>query len=407
MIRVITSDNPKIPKGATLLAINRYNIEDFLEFNFYNDITKTRKVLIEINGFKKDVIFEPNEKISIRFQDPSYRQCTNDCVFCFINGLPSGLRKELYFRDDDYRLSFLFGNFLSLTNITKDDIKRIGRLKLSPLYVSVHTTDPIMRRKLFKNNRAGLIMKHLSSLVEENIKLHCQIVLIPGITDGESLYKTIYDLNRLYPGVSSIGVVPVGKTKYLKGIPLVSKALAKETISLVESLHNKFRKKFKKGLVYLADEFYIKTDYPIPDISYYDDFPQYGNGIGMARMFIDEMKTLNKINKMQGKILILTSKLAFPFLNMLKTKLNQSKENKIDVMKVENRFFGNSVTVSGLIGADDFSRTIFNLKKNYDRIVLPPNCVNDSGKFIDDKLFSDKRVIISPNSIRELLKCLQ
>jgi NifB/MoaA-like Fe-S oxidoreductase len=183
--------------------------------------------------------------------------------------------------------------------------------------------------------------------------------------------------------------------------------LVKEIVDSVENLRNTFKKKFKKGIVYCADEFYIKVDYPIPDTYYYEDFPQYGNGVGMVRMFLDEMKSLNKIKKVQGKILILTSRLAFPFLNMLKAKLTQLKWNTIDVMEVENRFFGNSVTVSGLISAGDFARTIDSLKKQYDRIVLPPNCVNDSGEFIDDAMLDDERLIISPDSIKELLACLQ
>ncbi|GAI46802.1 unnamed protein product, partial [marine sediment metagenome] len=159
-------------------------------------------ILIENKGVKKEVVFEPDEKIAIELEEPVYRQCENNCDFCFINGLPKGLRKKLYFKDDDYRLSFLLGNFLSLTNISKHDIQRIGRLKLSPLYVSVHTTDPELRRRLFKNDKAGLIMQHLSSLINNNIKIHCQIVVIPHITDDANLIKTITDLSTLYPGVS-------------------------------------------------------------------------------------------------------------------------------------------------------------------------------------------------------------
>lgn len=410
MVRIAYSREKKIPNSTLLLSINDQKIDDFLEYQFYNDITNTRKILIENKGVKKEVVFEPDEKIAIELEEPVYRQCENDCDFCFINGLPKGLRKKLYFRDDDYRLSFLIGNFLSLTNISKHDIQRIGRLKLSPLYVSVHTTDPKLRRRIFKNDKAGLIMQHLSSLIDNNINIHCQIVVIPGVTDGVNLFKTITDLSTLYPGISSIGVVPVGKTKHINSIPMVSRKLAQKTISLVEEFHKKFRKKYKTGMVYLADEFYIKAGLPIPETQYYGDFPQYENGIGMARKFINEIKALNNTKKIKGKFLILTGRLALPFLEQLKRRLEKLRciENgNIDVLAVDNLFFGNSVTVSGLISGADFVRTISKCEKKYDRIILPPTCVNDSGRFIDDKTINDNRIIVSPHNIKELIKCLQ
>jgi len=401
MLKIITSKDPRIPNRAQLLSINNQPVEDFLEFNFYDDVAKTRKISVESNGIRKEIIFKPDKKILIEFEAPKYRQCENNCDFCFVNGLPKGLRRELYFRDDDYRLSFLFGNFLSLTNINKKDISRIGRLRLSPLYISVHTTDPVLRKKVFKNEKAALIMKQLQALIDQNVNLHCQVVVMPHITDGKNLIRTIRDLSNLYPGVSSIGIVPVGRTRYLKDIALVPKIMAEEIILIVENLHKDFRKKYKRGMVYLADEFFIKTGYAIPETSYYDDFPQYENGVGMARVFIDEVRSLSRIRKVKGKNVILTGKLALPFLNMLKTKLN------IDIVAVDNYFFGNSVTVSGLIGANDIARTIRNLGEKYDHLILPPNCVNDQGKFIDNKIISDRRIIVSPVSIKGLIKCLQ
>ncbi len=409
MVKIVSSKDPRIPNHATLLAIDNRPIEDFLEFNFYNDVVKHRKILVNLNGRKKEIIFKPDEKIMIKLETPKYRSCENDCDFCFVKGLPRGLRKELYFRDDDYRLSFLFGNFLSLTNITNDDIRRIARLRLSPLYVSVHTTNPALRQKLFKNERAALIMKSLSMLIEHNIKLHCQVVVIPGVTDGESLFRTINDLSKFYPGVASIGVVPVGKTKYLKHITQISIKSARQITKMVNEFHEKFRKKYKCGLVYLADEFFIKCHNPIPEASYYDDFPQQENGIGMVRLFIDEIASLSKIKEISGRNLILTSKLALPFVKMLKSRLEGGGSGKarIDIRAVRNHFFGDSVTVAGLIGALDFSRVMQGLHKRYDRIVLPPNCVNESGKFIDNKIISDKKVIVSPNALGELIKWLQ
>ncbi len=410
MIRVASSRSQKIPAGALLIAINNHEIDDFLEYKFYNETTKMRKILIEHKGIKKEVIFESNEEAAITLKEPVYRQCENGCDFCFINGLPKGLRTELYFRDDDYRLSFLFGNFLSLTNINDDDIKKINRLRLSPLYVSVHTTDPELRKIIFKNDKASFIKQQLSSLIHNDIKIHCQIVVIPGITDGAQLVKTINDLTMLHPGVVSIGIVPVGKTKYINGIRLVSKNAAKRIIGLVESYHKQFKKKYSKGIVYCADEFYIKSGLPIPSTRYYDDFPQHENGIGMVRLFLEEVKSLRRASRLKGKFLFLTGKLASPYLNLLKLKLEELgsiADSNIKIIAISNRFLGNSITTSGLIGADDFARTINQYQKKYDRIFLPPNCTNDSGRFIDNKILEHDRVVISPKSVKELIKCLR
>ncbi len=404
MIKIIESRDSRIPKGTYLVSINGQKIDDELEFKFYNDITTTRKFLFKIKNEKKAIIFKPLQKLAVQFEPIKYRQCENHCSFCFIKALPKGLRKELYFRDDDYRLSFLFGNYLSLTNITKSDIKRIDRLRLSPLYISVHTTDPVLRKKIFNNERAGLIMEQLNALIHNNIKLHCQIVLIPGINDGKQLFNTINNLSKLCPGVSSIGIVPVGVGKLLKDIQPISKKLCKQIIRLGEIFHNTFRARYGKGIVYLADEFYLKAEYPIPPRIYYDDFPQIENGIGMSRAFLDELNALTKIKKITKQVLLLTGRMALPLLIKLKQRLNNAR---VDVMAVDNQVFGKKVTVSGLICGCDFLHKIKNIKAKYDLIVLPPNCVNENGNFIDDRTIDDKRVMIAPDTLRELVQCLQ
>jgi len=405
MVRVTASKDKKIPVGARLTNINNRRIEDFLEFQFYNDQSKTRNIVIEYNGTVKRVIYKPRQKIAITLEPPQYRQCTNQCRFCFINGLPGRLRKELYFRDDDYRLSFLFGNFLSLTNIEKNDISRIGRLRLSPLYISVHTTDPASRIKLFKNKKAGLICEYLKALADENVQMHCQIVVIPGITDGQGLINTIEKLSRLYPAVASIGIVPVGKTRHVRGIRLVSKELSQSIIESVHALHVRFRKKTNHGLVYLADEFYIKAGHRIPGKEYYDDFPQYENGIGMVRCLLEEIRQIRNFKKSKGKHLILTSTSAYPFLQQLQSRL--SPDIHIDVKSVPNDFFGKTVTVSGLMCGHDIRQVIARYGRKYDRVILPPNCVNDDNQFLDGDTISEEHAFISPTAIKELIKCLQ
>lgn len=405
MVRVITSRDKRIPSGTQLIAINDQKVKDFLEFKFYNDISKTRQVTIQTNSTSRRITYKPNEAIAVSLAPPKYRRCINDCEFCFINGLPGNLRKELYFRDDDYRLSFLFGNFLSLTNVGKSDISRIGRLRLSPLYISVHTTDPELRARLFKNKKAALILEQLKALADNDVKLHCQIVVIPGMTSGQNLTNTIRDLSNLYPGVSSIGIVPVGKTKYVKKLPSVSIKVAQSIVKAGMRFHNLFRKKYKRGLVYLADELFIKTGHNIPKKEYYDDFPQYENGIGMVRSLLDEIDAITKVKKTKGRHLILTGKSAYPYLKLLKERIEPNVV--VDVKCVANVFFGTTVTVSGLLSAHDMNRTIKRAGKSYDNIILPPNCVNDSHQFLDDRIPESEHVLVSPRTIQELFRCLQ
>lgn len=410
MVQCVTSDDERISARATLLTINGHAINDFLEFQFYNDCTQKRTVVVQQDGLTREIVFEPEENIAVTLEQPVYRSCTNNCEFCFINGLPEGLRTELYFRDDDYRLSFLFGNFLSLTNVTPDDIRRIGRLRLSPLYISVHTTNLQMRQRLFKNKNAAHITEQLRLLAKHHIKLHCQIVVIPSMTDSDELSATIRDLTILYPAVQSIGVVPVGRTKYAPPIPAITKKIARETIARVESAHATYRKKYGRGIVYCADEFYIRMNMPIPPAEYYDDFPQYENGIGMARTFIDDVATAGANKIAHGRYLILTGVLAHPFVCQLRDRLrekNDKYKTTIDVRAVTNTLFGNSVTVSGLLSGSDFIKVLRVKENHYDRIILPPNCVNDSGAFLDDQQLDDQRITISPHTIKELITCLQ
>lgn len=410
MIRCVRSEDSRIPPGSMIVEIDGNRINDFLEFRFYNDTTRMRRILVQKHDARQEIVFRPEEEIAVTLEEPVYRTCTNDCSFCFINGLPKGLRKELYFRDDDYRLSFLFGNFLSLTNVTAHDIKQIGKLRLSPIYVSVHTTDPHARSTLFKNEHAAQIMEQLTALIDSSIKIHCQVVIIPDVTDGPRLNKTIQDLATLYPGVQSIGIVPMGKSKYAQTLPDISRTVAEESITITESAHSKYRKKFRKGFVYCADEFYIRLQMPIPPAAYYDDFPQYENGIGMVRTLIDEMKNMSASTIRNGRFLFLTGMLAYPYVCQLRDRLleqNDKRKCAIDVKAVPNAFLGDSVTVSGLISGRDFQNALRSVRDHYDRIVLPPNCVNDAGEFLDNQKIDDQRIIVAPQNIRELVACLQ
>uniref|UniRef100_A0A7V0Z7L1 DUF512 domain-containing protein n=1 Tax=candidate division WOR-3 bacterium TaxID=2052148 RepID=A0A7V0Z7L1_UNCW3 len=389
MVRVVNSNHPEIPKDAQLLMIDKNPINDIFDYHFYNDPTKRRKFLFTINKKKKVISLNRGEDIQLILEEPQYKKCENDCDYCFVKGLPEGLRKELYFRDDDYRLSFLFGNFLSLTNLTDDDIARIKKLRFSPLYVSVHTTNLSLRSRLFKNKNARLVIDQLKKLIEGDIKIHCQVVVIPKITDGINIEKTVNDLFRLYPGVSSVGIVPVGRTRFLKKLPGINKRLAQQIVRDTNLMHINFRKKLKRRFVYIADEFY-----------------QYENGIGMIRQLLDEVDSMKYPKNISGKFLFVTGKLAYPYVNYLKNRL-ANKKFQIDVLSVKNRFFGDTVTVSGLLTGKDIYNALRLMKKNYDRIVFPPNCVNDNGKFLDDFELDGVNYIVAPYSIKELLLWLQ
>ncbi|UCC12477.1 MAG: DUF512 domain-containing protein [candidate division WOR-3 bacterium] len=410
MVTIVSSRHPGIPAGAKLVTINRHRIDDVLEYTFYNNEADPRSIVILDQGERKQILVREHEDIGIEVETPQYRSCENRCEFCFINGLPQGLRKELYFRDDDFRLSFLFGNFLSLTNVSDDDIKRIRRLKLSPLYVSVHATEPALRIKLFKNERAGEIISQLTYLADAGIKLHCQVVVIPGMNDGEHLHRTIRDLSSLYPAVQSIGIVPVGISTYLKNITSVTKAHARELITIVDSYHGGFRKSHGSGLVYAADELYIKAGLSVPNKEYYDDFPQFENGIGMVRSFLDEVDTIEPPMHIRGRNLVITGSAAQPYLEKLNQKLasiGALEHSTLDILPIDNTFFGNNVTVAGLLTGQDLMPAIRNNKKKYDRVILPPFCVNQDRKLLDDIEIEDDQVMIAPHSIPELLQCLQ
>jgi putative radical SAM enzyme (TIGR03279 family) len=411
MIKVVRSNDPRIPEDSFLVSIDGHDIDDVIEFTFYNDTGQTRKLITEHEGIQQVVTLKPYEMNTFDLEEPVFRQCNNDCEFCFINGLPSqGLRKDLYVRDDDYRLSFLFGNFLSLTNVTQADIKRIGRLRLSPLYISVHTTNPRLRANMFRNSKAQYIVEQLKSLIDENIKLHCQIVVVPGINDDQELMYTLQTLYQFYPGIHSVGVVPVGTTKYLASIPRVSLSKAAKIVSALDSFHSDCRKECGVGFAYCADELFLLAGRHIPPASYYDDFSQLENGIGMLRQFIDEITTLNAKKRVSSKNMIITGMLAKPYVDMLVARLNESCSGTtpcVECRALQNRFFGPTITVSGLLTGHDIKDHIDEYLKRYDRIFLPPNCVNDSGNLLDGTVFSNERVFIAPSSLKEFALCLQ
>ena len=401
------ADKLGVKAGNQLISIDNKEINDPLDLKFFETGTFLN---VEISDGKRTRIYniekEEAETLGIEPSEFKMKLCKNNCIFCFVNQNPCDVRKSLLAKDDDYRMSFLYGNYLSLTNFTDKDFERVLELKLSPLYISVHTTNGKKRIEMMKNKKAGKIKENLKRLSKGGIKLHTQIVLLPGVNDGEFLHETIEDLLSL-SAVESIGIVPVGLTVMRDSLPYIEPPTLKwmkEVIEMTEPYQDEIRRKKGKTLIYLSDEFYIKTGNAVPPAEYYDDFPQLENGIGMARKFLEGLKFL-KVPDFEGKVLLVTGTLAYNLIKKLANKFR--KEGiKTEVISVKNRYFGDSVEVAALLGGWDLMGLIS--VKDFDTVILPPDIVNRDGIFIDGcslKTLKDnlrKKIIIGPYNILEL-----
>ena len=322
--------------------------------------------------------------------------CKNKCIFCFIDQLPKGMRSTVYFKDDDTRLSFLQGNYVTLTNMTDEEIDRLIAMHVSPINISVHTTNPDLRVKMLKNPNAARIYEIMKKFAENEIYMNCQIVLCPGYNDKAELDRTISDMAALFPYVSSCSVVPVGLTRYRAGLCHL------EPFDRQSSLHNikqisQWQKKFKKdfgiNLVYLSDEFYINAGVPIPEAQEYDGFPQIENGVGLVSSMREEFDSAEKLIKpgnYNRNVAIATGEIAYEFINGLAQRLMKKCSGlKIKVYPVKNEFFGGGVNVSGLVTGSDILRTLSGEPK-YDEFFIP-DCMLRDGEdiFLDDILLSE------------------
>jgi len=380
--------------GDDIIKINNKFLRDVIDYRYSSSeeelelLVKDKKRRTKKIRIKKRL----DQDLGIVLKEDRYRRCPNKCIFCFVDQLPEGLRKSLYLKDEDYRLSFLHGNFITLTNLSDDDIKRIAKQRISPLYVSVHTTDPDLRKEMLGNPKIPDILPLIQKLTKNRIELHTQIVLCPGINDGDKLKKTVYDLASFYPYVRSVAIVPVGLTRFRENLPRikgVSKSYSKKIIKLVKRWQRQFRGKFKENFVYLSDEFFLKAGIDIPGTRYYDDFYQIENGVGLVRKFLDDFKKTSKILpdrlKRKTDITMITGKLSAKFLRkIINDKIKRIKNLKIKIVEVKNEFFGHVVTVSGLLVSKDIINALEKEKKLGNIILLPPNCVNTDNKFLDN-----------------------
>lgn len=391
-----------IVAGDVLCTVNGAEIVDVLDYRFY--ITEERVTLSLLRGEKSfSVTLEKEEYADVglgfdTFLMDKERSCENSCIFCFIDQNPRGMRESIYFKDDDTRLSFLHGNYVTLTNCDRAELSRIARLRLSPVNVSVHTTNPQLRVQMLSHPRAGEILDQLRYLVSERIRLNCQIVLCRGINDGEELLRTLKDLVRLGDELESIAVVPAGLTCHRKGLCELcdyDSSSARAVVEMVEDFAQKQYETYGTRRVFLADEFYIRARLPLPEAETYEGYPQLSNGVGLLRsMEEDVLFALPDVKKAKksGKFLLLTGVAAADFLRDLVARiLKGHKEVSCDVVAVKNKFYGESVTVAGLLTGSDYLAAAKTLDlKKYDAVFLPAQSLrHERDLFLDGVSLKD------------------
>ena len=353
-----------IEVNDVLISINDNIIDDIIDYRF---LSADEEIVLQIekpNGEVWDIEIEKDygEELGIEFGGgimDKAKSCSNKCMFCFIDQLPKGMRDTLYFKDDDSRLSFLQGNFVTLTNMKEEDIDRIIRYRISPINISVHTTNPELRVRMLKNRFAGNVLERMQRLSDEGIQMHAQIVCIPDVNDGEELKRTIEDLYKLYPQVNNVAVVPIGITKFREGLEKVNtftKEGSKYTIDMVKELQNKFYNEVGEPFVRLSDEFYIVAGEEIPDAEFYNGFTQIEDGVGVTRCFRDAIESdldILDLNK-KGSYTMITGALAYDEVKSAAEKIvKKNPKIHIDVFKIINNFFGDTITVNGLLTGGD------------------------------------------------------
>lgn len=358
------ADKAGIKKGETLLSINSNEIVDVLDYRFYQ---VNRKLTLEVEDEDKNVrTIEMTkgeyEEIGLEFETylmDKQHSCRNKCIFCFIDQLPKGMRESLYFKDDDSRLSFLFGNYITLTNITEHEIDRIIKMHISPINVSVHTTNPELRCKMMNNRFAGDTLKYLKRFADAGITLNCQIVSCPGINDGDELVRTLTDLENL--GVNMTAIVPVGLTRYRENLyPLVpyNKETAGQTIDIIEKMGDECVKKHGRRIFFPGDEFYLLAEREIPSPEFYEDFSALEDGIGMIAYLTDDvgwkLEELDADESLCHKVTMACGEGVFPYMKRIMSMINEKFPNIIiNTRAIKNNFFGGGVNVSGLVTGGD------------------------------------------------------
>ena len=385
-----------IEAGDRLISINSKGVEDVFDYRFLLADDYAEVLVEKENGEEwiLEIEKDEDEDLGLIFEQPMMddaSSCKNRCIFCFIDQLPKGMRDTLYFKDDDSRLSFLQGNYVTLTNMSDKNLDRIISYKMSPINVSVHSTDGKLRAKILQNKNAGRIMEQLRRISAANISINCQIVLVKGVNTGDALRDTLEELSKI-KGVESVSVVPAGLTRYREGLaPLMpfESPDALEAIGITEGIAGRMLGERGIRFAYASDELYIKAGIDLPAYEHYDGFPQLENGVGMVRLFEREFydalygSPRDELRRVQP-VTVVTGLSAYGFIKSLMDELSLVAGGKISVLPVKNNFFGDSVTVSGLLTGEDIIKALID-SKTKGRVLLPGNCFKaDCDVLLDD-----------------------
>lgn len=387
--------------GETLTHINGHPILDVLDYKFYSYDPRLELVLKEADGSERTVRLRKDEGEDLGLEFETYlmdraRSCANNCIFCFVDQMPPGMRPSLYFKDDDARLSFLMGNYLTLTNLSKREIQRICALRISPINISVHTTDPVLREQMLHHRRAGEVLEIMSRFAQANIRMNCQIVSCPGINDGPALEKTLQDLSGLYPAVESVAIVPVGVTKFREGLHPIAPYTPQQAAAVIDQVETFAAASLaQRGtrLAWCSDEFYLIAGRPLPDKAFYEDMNQLENGVGMLRLLLSQAHMALE-DPMDGVPLtpfsVATGVSAAPFIQQI-VDAAQAQYPSLQgrVYPIRNEFFGETITVSGLITGGDLINQLRG-KELGQRLLIPSNMLRAGEQvFLDDVTVDD------------------
>ncbi len=381
--------------GDFLLSVNGHEIRDVLDYRFY--LTEEKVSLsLERNAerFSVDIEKDEYDDIGLDFETPlmdKKKTCKNKCIFCFIDQMPKGMRETLYFKDDDERLSFLHGNYVTLTNLEDRDIDRIIEMHLSPVNISVHTTDPELRVKMMKNKRAGEVLSYIPRLTAANIEVNAQIVLCRGVNDGDALRRTLTDLSRISPKLNSVSVVPAGLTDHREGLCPLTHFTAEECaecIDIINSFGDKMKSEYGERTFFASDEFYLKCGRELPDEEFYEGYPQLENGVGMCTLFVEDslyaLDTADASESIERSVSIATGHAAYPILSQFAKRIEKKYRGICcNVFAVDNLTFGKNITVSGLLTGKDILAALKN-KELGDELFIPANSLRTGvGDFLD------------------------
>lgn len=387
-------------EGDRLVRIGESAIEDILDFYYLGEEASELDVAIldrDGRSLNFNLRAEDLTLLAEAFAPLEFKTCACRCVFCFIDQNPKGLRDQIYVKDEDYRLSFLYGNYITLTSLGRRGLRRVLEQKLSPLFVSVHATDLDVRTKLLGIKRRIDVLAILRELTSNGIEVHCQVVLCPGWNDGKILDQTVMDLGELFPGVASIAVVPVGLSDHREGLPKldpVTKSDARTALGQLRNWQDRFLAHHGERLVYLSDEFYLRAELPFPPRSFYEDMPQEDNGIGQARALLEEIREaaprLDAACGERRSVTVLTGSLGAEFFQRDVMPLLEGIEwLDLRVVGIENRLYGKGITVVGLLPGRDFADAIAQLPADCGQVLLPDSPLNHEDLFLDDMSLDD------------------